>query len=447
MHLDYLTVDAQALAVERRQLAATGRVTEEVAADLDAMQATLSGADPTDPELAERARSLLDRCAALPASRQDEPGSLDSIRAARPSGPRTLSDSVDDHRDRLAGGWAGRIAGCLLGKPVETWTRATIRRFLAATDQSPERYLCADLPGSDGFDLEATGGWQDRRTGTVRDDDIDFTVAALVTLRRAGASFTSTDLGRTWVTQLPACTLHTAERVAYRNLLVGVDPPETATRLNPYRELVGAQIRGDCYGYVAPNAPECAAALAYRDARVSHVRNGLYGAMWVAATLAAVPAVDSVRAAVEVGLTEIPADSRFTTAVERVLSWHDAGEAFETAIDRIHGAWDDGDFYEGYHVLPNAQVVTAVLAWAGTGPYTSADVTRALARAVRAGFDTDCNAATVGSVVGYAGGRDAVGASWTAPLDDGVQTALTDVSVPSLDWLVTETATVADGLV
>ena len=38
---------------------------------------------------------------------------------------------------------------------------------------------------------------------------------------------------------------------------------------------------------------------------------------------------------------------------------------YETAVDRIHEAWDDGDFYEGYHVLPNAQVVAATLAYSG----------------------------------------------------------------------------------
>lgn len=455
MQLDYLTVGPGALAVERRQLAATGRLTPAVATDLDALRAELAsdGVDPTDPPLRRRARALLDRCASLPDPRDDEPDGLDAIRAARPPGPRAFSsrtaagrDGAPDRRDRLAGAWAGRVAGCLLGKPVETWTRAEIRDFLDATSQSLDGYLRADA--ADGrFDRDATGGWVDD-DGRVRDDDVDFTVAALETLRRAGPGFTTEDLARTWLTGLPACALHTAERVAYRNLLDGVDPPETATTQNPYRELVGAQIRGDCYGYVAPGAPEKAAALAHRDARLTHVRNGLYGAMWVAATLAAVPAVETVREAVRVGLTEIPADSRFTTAIDSVLSWCDAGLAYETALDRIHDAWDDGDGYEGYHVLPNAQVVAAVLAWESSAgpPSSDPEFSRALARAVRAGFDTDCNAATVGSVLGCALGRDAVGSTWTDRFEAGVQTALAGRPCPTVDWLVTETVAVADRL-
>lgn len=459
MHVDYLTVTPAVLAVERRQLADTGRLTDTLAGDLDALADELgsasTGADAdadvaaeTDVAVQKRAQALLDRCAAVPDPRSEEPDDLDAIHDARPAGPRTLV--VDDtyHRDRLAGAWRGRIAGCLLGKPVETWTRATIHEFLDATDQKLDGYLHADVPGGEGFDLDATGGWGDRTDGTVRDDDIDFTVAALETLRRAGHGFTSEDLARTWLTELPACALHTAERVAYRNLLDGVDPPGSATHRNPYRELIGAQIRGDCYGYVAPGDPERAAALAHRDARVSHVRNGVYGAMWVAAMLAAVPAVETVREAVAVGLTEVPAGSRLTAAVERVLGWHDAGVEFETVIDRVHDDWDDADPYEGYHVLPNAQVVTAVLIWAGSDADTDASVDpdfgNALARAVAAGFDTDCNAATVGSVLGLFVGQDGVPGSWTDPLGDHVRTALASRPCPSLDWLVAETTDLAD---
>jgi ADP-ribosylglycohydrolase len=453
MYVDYLTVTPEVLAVERRQLADTGRLTDTLASDLDGLAAELGGTAgantdtdaETDTAVQNRARALLDRCTAVPDPRSEEPDELDAIRDARPQGPRTVAvDDDSDHCDHLRGAWRGRIAGCLLGKPVETWTRATIHEFLDATDQELDDYLRADVPGSEGFDLDATGGWADRIDGTVRDDDVDFTVAALETLRRAGDGFTSEDLARTWLTELPACALHTAERVAYRNLLDGVDPPGSATHRNPYRELIGAQIRGDCYGYVAPGEPERAAALAHRDARVSHVRNGIYGAMWIAATLAAVPAVDTVREAVAVGLTEVPAGSRLTAAVEQVFEWYDAGVEFETAIDRVHDEWDDADPYEGYHVLPNAQVVAAVLIWGGSDPDADPDFESALARIVAAGFDTDCNAATVGSVLGLALGHDGVPATWTDPLGDRVRTALASRPCPSLDWLVTETAALAD---
>ena len=55
---------------------------------------------------------------------------------------------------------------------------------------------------------------------------------------------------------------------------------------NPYREWIGAQIRADICGYV-PRPPGAAAKLAFRDASLSHTANGIYGAMWSAALVAA----------------------------------------------------------------------------------------------------------------------------------------------------------------
>ncbi|WP_158237433.1 ADP-ribosylglycohydrolase family protein [Halegenticoccus soli] len=441
MDVEYLAIEPRELVLERRHLADASRPAEKLTDEFDALIADME-ADGAEAHQ-DRAHALLDECESLPDPRADEPDELEAIRAARPSGPRRLDVTDDERTDRIAGAWVGRLAGCLLGKPVETWTRTEIRRFLDATDQALDGYLRANVSGSNGFDLDETGGWIDRVDGTVRDDDVDFTVAALETLRRAGPDFTSEDLAWTWLTQLPAGKLHTAERVAYRNLLDGIDPPESATRRNPYRELIGAQIRGDCYGYVAPGNPELAAALAYRDARVSHVRNGIYGAMWVAATLAAVPAVETLRSALEIGLTEIPADSRFADAVTTVLSWRDDEVDFATAIDRIHDGWDDGDYYEGYHVLPNAQVVAAVLAWPGS----DLDFGTAISRAVGAGFDTDCNGATVGSAVGLHVGRDALPDAWVDPLGDRARTALADQPCPSIEWLTAETVTLVDQVV
>lgn len=437
MDLTYLTLTPRELRTEKRQLldanSATGSVTNELTVCATAMEQGGTAAHQ------HRARELLDRCESLAnANTPAEPTELGRIQRARPDGPRSLpTESVD--RSSVAGAWLGRCVGCRLGKPVETWTRATIREFLESTDQSLGGYLRADIAGSSGFDLDATGGWDDRVDGMPRDDDIDFTVAALVTLSREGADFSSTDLARTWLEQLPACKLHTAERIAYRNLLDAVSPPASARRRNPYREFIGAQIRGDCYGYVCPGEPARAAALAHRDARVTHVRNGVYGAMWVAATLAAIPGTETFRDALAVGVTEIPADSRLAAAIGTVLTWSDDGVAYGDVIDRIHDQWDDGDFYEGYHVVPNAQIVAATLLWADG--HSFADV---VGRAVAAGFDTDCNAATVGSVLGLARGEHTIPDRLANPIRAEIRTALADWPRWTIEELVDRTAAVGD---
>lgn len=439
MDLTYLSLNARDLRIEQQQLLDAEQVSDTVAAELTAC-ATAMERDGTTAHQ-QRARELLDRCASLSNTRTEaEPADLATIHAARPDGPRRLDTGRVD-RAQITGAWIGRCVGCRLGKPVETWTRRTIHAFLEATDQTLDGYLHADVAGGTDFDLDATGGWNDRTTGVPRDDDIDFTVAALLTVAREGYEFTSDDLARTWLEQLPACKLHTAERVAYRNLLEDVSPPASAYRRNPYREFIGAQIRGDCYGYLCPGNPERAAALAYRDARVTHVRNGIYGGMWVAATLAAVPGTETLREAIAVGITEVPGRSRLATALEDVLTWADDGVTYDAMIDRIHDEWDDGDFYEGYHVTPNAQVVAATLLEADEWSFTDA-----VGRAVAAGFDTDCNAATVGSMLGLARGANAIPARLAHPVRTEIRTALADRPRWTIEELVDETIAVSDGI-
>ena len=106
---------------------------------------------------------------------------------------------------------------------------------------------------------------------------MDYSVIALDLLRRKGFTFDPKHVGNTWMSKLPYHCTYTAERVAYRNLVSGLRPPETAYFRNPFRQWIGAQIRADVYGYVCPGNPEKAASLAWRDACVSHVKNGIYG--------------------------------------------------------------------------------------------------------------------------------------------------------------------------
>jgi len=248
-----------------------------------------------------------------------------------------------------------------------------------------------------------------------RDDDIDYTLLGLDVLERHGLGFTSGDMADAWLQLLPFLQVYTAERAAYRNLVLGLHPPETATRRNPYREWIGALIRADAFGYACAGDPVAASRLAHRDATVSHAANGIYGAMWAAALIAASFAESSPAAALDSAQAVVPARSRLAEALAGVRRLHRDGldwEAARDAIEERHGALSP------VHTINNAALIAAALLW-GDG-----DFGRTVGLAVQGGWDTDCTAATAGSAFGAMHGAGGVPARWTEPLDDRIRSAL-----------------------
>ena len=252
-----------------------------------------------DDRLRALAVELLDELEALPGDpglSAREPDDLDAIVATWGS-RRARTERGDDLDDRLLGAWTGRAAGCLLGKPVEKIPREGIREILRqpgplAADRlvhrgGPARRRRRPLAVEPAE--RAHQRWPRTSHGMPEDDDLNFPMLALDLLERHGPDLTTDQVADAWLANLPGGRVFTAERVAYRNLLLGEVAPRTATRHNPFREWIGAQIRSDVYGWANPGNPAAAARLAWRDARLSHVRNGVYGAMFVAAACARRP--------------------------------------------------------------------------------------------------------------------------------------------------------------
>src|SRR5689334_3668148 len=100
---------------------------------------------------------------------------------------------------RIRRAWEGRVCGCMLGKPVELLSmfegHEALSGYLEAAGALPlrgyipfrphrrvEEAWCAGSPG-----------------GAVADDDINYSVLALMLLEQHGAQMTTADVGRAWL--------------------------------------------------------------------------------------------------------------------------------------------------------------------------------------------------------------------------------------------------------
>lgn len=391
---------------------------------------------PAPPGLRAVAGRLLDELALLESPlADDEPTGLDAVRAACPHWPAPRTEPSAVGRERLHAAWLGRAAGCLLGKPVEKLPLEGIRALARATGNWPLStwFTARGLPPA----LAATYPWNRRSAATSlaenidgmpEDDDLNHPLLTLLLLQRHGPSFTTADLARLWLEELPAGRTFTAERVAYRNLLDGVEPPDTASHRNPFREWIGAQIRADVHGWTHPGDPAAAAEQAHRDAALTHTGNGVYGAMFTAAALAeAAGGETDVHGCLAAGLRVVPPRSRFAQAVRDGVAAAREEHRFDSVVDRLHAAYGR---YHWVHVLPNAALLTAALT------HADGDFTGSICRAVSGGWDTDSNGATAGSLAGLLAGRpDALPDRWTTPLKNRLSTSVTGFDSVGFDTL------------
>lgn len=350
---------------------------------------------------------------------------------------------MDRLEARLRNAWQGRVSGCMLGKAVEAYSMTQglekLTAYLEGVDALPLRDyvpLAEDPPP-----MLLASCCRDRFEASEPDDDINYSVLALGMLEAHGAALSTVDVARTWLMRLPVGMTFTAERAAYKTLLEkahewfsmgaepGFDLGECAD--NEFNEWIGAQIRADVYGWVAPGQPALAARLARADAALSHVGDGIDGAVVVAAWGAAIPASGDLSGALDAALAEIPKDSGAAAAARLGREVAQAGAGPES----IHRAYEE---LSPVHTNNNlALVVWALLSHPD-------DFGAAIGDVVAAGWDTDCNGATVGAL--WALQEKPVPETWTAPWRGRVRVSLAGEGEISLDALTARTRAVAETL-
>lgn len=390
----------------------------------------------------------------------DGPYELADIRAAR------CADLVDrpldpldegDLDDKLAGAWAGRIAGCILGKPVETFmkkegSRANLKRYLGDAGEYPiSDYITeAGMAGWWG-DLDDEGliapffedcpkehCLREHITYAPTDDDIRYSVISLMLLERYGRDF---DRERTL--EFRQRLLHrtaSAEkrRAVVRNRILGMDYPDAARFMNVSREYLSAQIRVDPFGYACPGDPAAAAELAWRDAAATSSGNGIYGAMWIAACIAAAFVERDTEAVLRRGLEQIPADCDLARHVRLTLDAARAnGEDYEATFDDVERRTGQ---YHVIHAVNNGCLIAAGLMH-GRG-----DFSRTICTTVMGGYDTDCNGAHAGSIAGAMLGRSGIPDRWVEPFGDTVRINLPDTPPLRISELARRTGQVVRSL-
>jgi hypothetical protein len=371
-----------------------------------------------------------------------EPYDLESIRKLRPKAKqrRFATPRRDDAwlYDRLYGAWLGRCAGCTLGGPGETFrphTRERLIKYLTAVspDEWPiNDYMPAHSPSSGlkfSWKMDAT---RENLRYAPADDDLTHTMMvqiALSELKRPD-HFQARDLASAWFRFMPYSLMEGGTgMMAFRNLVLrypmsairckmipdaDIDWYWVATHSNPYRFDIDGGLRADSHGYAVLGLPELAAEMAWRDARMSNTRTGLYCSMFYAAMIAAAFAHSDPVAVVEAGLAEIPATSRLAAEIRKMIAicrkhGFDPKRILDVQEENIRVFSGDD-----CSTVANVAAIVSSLLMGGN------DFGNVIRFTVMAGLDCDSTAATSGSIAGAMLGAKRLPTKWIKPLNDTV---------------------------
>jgi len=311
----------------------------------------------------------------------------------------------NDYRSKVLGCWLGKNIGGTVGAPFE-WKRQV-------NDIS---FYVQDLQGK-----------------ALPNDDLDIQLLWLVAMEEKGLDVTAHRLADYW------CRFVTPHWAEYGNAKInmrqGVLPPLSGSMRNEYKHSCGAFIRSEIWACIAPGMPGVAAHLALRDAILDHGDGeGTHAEIFMAALESAAFIVSDLRTLIDIGLSYIPADCGVAKAVHTTLACFDAGKSWLETRDeilRLHrgrpAPWmgplserdralgfDTGEL--GYDVPSNIAITLLGLLWGGE------DFGKVMCITVNCGEDTDCTAATAGSIWGIIRGHQAIPQKWIDPIGRDIVT-------------------------
>lgn len=292
---------------------------------------------------------------------------------------------AEEFKERIYKSWMAQIAAGAFGTAIEGYSREQI--------------------------LEAFGKVRTYlKAPSLYNDDITYELALLIALVDKGAVPTSFEIASEWVSRIPFGW--SAEDIALKNLRLGIMPPQSGYLNNPYREWIGAQMRGAMCGYLAPGNAKVAAELAWIDGEISHHNNGIIGEVFNAVLTSLGFVIDDARELLEKTIEMLPKTSEYYTVVKRTLDYCKRVERYEEALIWCEEAFKE---YNLVHAYPNAAIQVVAL-WFGQEDF---DLNMEIGAV--AGLDVDCNTAQLGAILG-AMKSPVVSEAWTGPIGTELKT-------------------------
>ena len=281
-------------------------------------------------------------------------------------------------KDKIAGGWAGKMIGVTYGAPTEFRARGT-------TYEDSIRWKPSDIRGS---------MWQ---------DDIYVQLTFLMSMDKYGMDAPSKKYQEMFARA--GYGLWHANMQARKNYYDSIFAPLSGTpEYNLHADDIDFQIEADYIGFMCPGMPATAAKIADKIGRIMNYGEGVYGGIFVAALYSEAYFDNDIPKIIEKALLSIPSESDYYKIIKDVIKLHQHYPSdWRTAWKELEEKWGDVDICGAgipFNIdakLNGAYIVMGLL-------YGEGDPMKTLEISTRCGQDSDCNPSNALAVLGVING-------------------------------------------
>jgi hypothetical protein len=291
-----------------------------------------------------------------------------------------LTISPQTLKDKIAGGWAGKMIGVTYGAPAEF-------RALGKTYDDSIHWTPKDIRGS---------MWQ---------DDIYVQLTFMMTMDQYGMDAPAEKFQEMFAKA--GYMLWHANVQARKNYYDGIFPPASGSpEFNPHADDIDFQIEADYLGLMCPAMPVTAAKMADKIGHIMNYGDGVYGGIFLSALYTQAFFENDIPTIIERSLKSIPAESDYAKMVADVTALHrHYPNDWKSAWAELQAKWGSDHFCsagETFNIdakLNGAYIVMGLL-YGGGDPMKTLEIT------TRCGQDADCNPSNAMSVLGVIIGFD-----------------------------------------
>jgi hypothetical protein len=296
------------------------------------------------------------------------------------SQPTFISNNI--LKDKIAGGWAGKMLGVTYGAPVEF-------RAQGVTFDDPINWKPTDVAGSI---------WQ---------DDLYVQLTFMMTMDQFGIDAQAKTYQEMFARS--GYMLWHANVQARKNFYDGIYPPESGSpEYNLHADDIDFQIEADYLGLMCPGMPNTASALASKIGHIMNYGDGVYGGVFIAALYSIAYFENDIQRVIDQALLSIPEESDYAATIRDVILLHKHYPAdWKAAWKELYAKWGNENVCEAgssFNIdakVNGAFVVMGLL-------YGEGDPLKSMEISTRCGQDADCNPSSAMGVLGVIKGFNAL---------------------------------------